>query len=634
MEARSNDATSRMAVLLHADVVGSTALVQRDERIAHGRITGALRSFSDVISSYGGVAHEVRGDALVAEFSRASDAVSAALAFQKSNEEKNRHLDDGIVPRIRVGISLGEAIFADSTVTGAGVVLAQRIEQLADPGGVCITEAVNEAVPRRLPFEYEALGESVLKGFQQQVHAHKVRLAPDGEIPPPEPRQVVARGVKALYLFVAILLLVSLGLYATKPWRPDTEPASVDRLAYELPDEPSIAVLPFRNLSGDPEQDHLADGFTEVIITSLSKTPELFVIARDSTDIYRGKSVSPRIVAEELGVRYVLEGSVQRADQRVRINTRLVDAISGDHVWAEHYDYAFNDLFEAQDDITHRIAVEMQVNLTLGDEARTRSIRATNPEIFELTQKAVWHFRKFSPEDNAKARELTEQALRIAPDDPFAMQMKAWNHYQMGRFGWGVNREENLRRAEELALRILELDENDPETYFLLSFLLPLRGELDEAIEMGRKAVALSPSHANAVAGLATNLAYAGRPEEAIPLLNKAMRLSPHHPLWFDSAMGLALMMKNQLDQAVVSLNKVIDGGILLSFTHARLSAIFVLKGDMERARQHATKVMELQPDFSIQDHAKALPYKHERDLMRELDALRLAGLPETPLQT
>lgn len=242
---------------------------------------------------------------------------------------------------------------------------------------------------------------------------------------------------------------------------PRSAPASLDNLALELPDEPSIAVMPFKNTSGEPEQDYLADGFTEEIISRLSKTPELFVIARQLTDMYKGERVLPKQAAEEQGVRYVLEGSVQRAGDQIRINARLVDALDGDHVWAERYDHQFDDLFAAQDDITHNVAVAMQVNLTQGDEILARSGRATNLEAFQLTEKALWHFRKSTPEYNAKARELTSKALSIAPDDIGTMRMAAWIDYQQARFGWGGSREDLLQRSEETARKILALDPTD-----------------------------------------------------------------------------------------------------------------------------------------------------------------------------
>jgi len=349
--------TGKLAVILHADVVGSTVLVQRDERRAHERITSAFRRFSQTIQEYGGQVHEIRGDALVAEFARASDAVCAAIAFQQENTAYNKILDDDIVPEVRIGISLGEVIIADNTVTGAGVVLAQRVEQLAEPGGMCITGAIREATPERLPLDNENLGEQQLKGFEQPVHVHAVRLQSGAEVPPPERRQArKRRHTRMVATAVAAALVAAIALAWLKPWQSNTEPGSVDRMAYALPSEPSIAVLPFANLSGDPEQDYFVDGFTNEIITNLSKFPEFFVIASNSVFTYKGKAVRVNEVGRELGVRYVLEGSLQRSADKLSVRAQLIEAANEKQLWGEQYDVAPQEIFAVQRGLTQQIA--------------------------------------------------------------------------------------------------------------------------------------------------------------------------------------------------------------------------------------------------------------------------------------
>jgi adenylate cyclase len=312
--------TRKLAVILHADVVGSTALVRLDETLAHQRIRDAFQRFSEIIISHSGIAHEIRGDALVAEFARVSDAVGASLAFQVANSAHNENLSDDIRPFVRVGIAMGEVVVADGTLTGEGVVLAQRLEQLADPGGVCIQGAAYETLPKRLPFEYENLGERQVKGFEQPVRVYAVSLKPGGAIPEPE------------------------------------TPARLDSAALDLPDKPSIAVLPFANMSGDSEQEYFSDGISEDLTTALSHFDWLFVIARNSAFTYKGKAVDVKQVGRELGVRYVLEGSVRRAGDRVRVNAQLIDADADGHVWAERFDRQMVDVFELQDDIVASIA--------------------------------------------------------------------------------------------------------------------------------------------------------------------------------------------------------------------------------------------------------------------------------------
>jgi len=291
----------QLAVIVHADVVGSTTLVQQDETIAHQRIQSAFQRFSEIIETYGGSTRELRGDALVAEYERASDAVAAALAFQLSNTTHNASLDDEIRPELRIGIALGEVVIADDTITGAGVVLAQRLEQLADTGGVVVQGSIAETVPGRMPFTFDNLGEQNLKGFEQPVRAFAVTLEAGKAMPAPEARAARPN--------------------ATPEPRPDAN-------------KPSIAVLPFNNMSNDPEQEYFADGIVEDIITALSHIKQWRVVARNSSFVYKGQSVDIRDVAEKLGVRYVLEGSVRKGGNRVRITGQLIDAESGTHLWA------------------------------------------------------------------------------------------------------------------------------------------------------------------------------------------------------------------------------------------------------------------------------------------------------------
>ena len=320
----------KLAVILHADVVGSTLLVQKDETLAHSRIQAAFQRLANATEAYGGIAHEIRGDALVAEFSRASDAVCAALAFQIENTDHNHSLTGDIRPDLRVGISLGEVVIADGTITGAGVILSQRLEQLAEPGGVIVQGAVSETVPIRLPFAFESLGEHAVKGFDQPVRIFAAALDPGKTVPAPEPHStaVIQKGLR------------------------DDE---FNRSLLELPDKPSIAVLPFTNMSGDPEQEYFSDGITEDIITELSRFRELFVIARNSTFRFKEKDVDIANIAHQLGVQYIVEGSVRRSGKRMRITAQLVDALGGSEVWADRYDRDLDDIFVVQDEVVTAI---------------------------------------------------------------------------------------------------------------------------------------------------------------------------------------------------------------------------------------------------------------------------------------
>ena len=622
----------KLAVILHADVVGSTTLVHQSETLAHQRIQDSFRRLSEAIKAYGGSTHELRGDALVAEFSRASDAVCAALSFQQEHTASLLALRDDIKPTIRIGISLGEVVFADNTVTGGGVVLAQRVEQLAEPGGICITAAIHEALPQHMPFDQYDLGEQEVKGFDEPIRVYRVALKSGEVVPPPEKAEKLkstnALGISAA--IVAMILVVAGGIAVwLEPWQPEEEPASMERMAFPLPEKPSIAVLPFSNLSGDPDQEYLADGLTEEIITTLSKSPYLFVIARNSTFTYKGKPVEVKQVAEEQGVRYVLEGSVQLSGDRIRINAQLIDALEGHHIWAERYDREFNDIFALQDDITQNIMIALEVELTHGEEVRLMHARAPDPEAFLYVQKSRVHYYRFNKQDNAIARELATKATEISPEYPDAWEWLGWYTFNDYRFGWGADRQKSFKQAEAVADKAYKLDPTVSGVNGLLGALSLYRGDYDQAVAHYRKAVELAPSNAIMIGGLAWVLVYSGYPKEAIPLLQQAMRLSPYYPAWIVGTLGLAYMMTGDYPKAIAANQQMIERKSLLQFGYSRLAAIHAVLGDDEKAKTYAAELLKINPDFNLSSWSNVLIYRDQEALDWELEGLRMAGLPE-----
>jgi TolB-like protein/class 3 adenylate cyclase len=396
----------KLVVILHADVVGSTVLVQHDETVAHQRIQDSFRRFSETIEAYGGITHVLRKDALVAEFDRASDAVCAGIAFQADNSQVNATLDDDIRPEVRIGICMGEVAVADTTLHDAGVVLAQRLEQLADPGGICIQDAAYQSVPKRLSFEYESLGEQQVKGFEEPVRAYSVALKSGMSIPSPDLRDDT-REIKRVWRRVAgavvvLLIVVGSALAWWQPWKPKFKPTPMVRLAQPLPGKSSIAVLPFTNMSDDPKQEYFVDGMSEDLITDLSKISGLFVIARNSSFTYKGKEVDVKQVSRELGVKYILEGSVRRAGDQVRINAQLIDATTGGHLWAERYDGGMRNVFSLQDEITAKIVTALAVQLTVNEEAEQTQRQTNDPQAYEAFLKGWEHYRRDTTDSSTK----------------------------------------------------------------------------------------------------------------------------------------------------------------------------------------------------------------------------------------
>jgi adenylate cyclase len=527
----------KLAVILHADVVDSTALVRQNETLAHQRIQEAFRRFSETIINYGGVAHEIRGDALVAEFSRASDAVAASVEFQTTNAKHTHKLPDKVRPVIRIGIAMGEVVVADDTVTGEGVVLAQRLEQLSEPGDVVVQGAVSEIVPTRLPFAFESLGEHIVKGFEKPVRAFAVRLEAGAEIPRPDPNYQRRTDVES-------------GAY--KP-------------TLDTPDHPSIAVLPFTNMSGDPEQEYFSDGITEDIITALSRISGLLVIARNSTMFYKGQAVDVRKVGQEQGVRYVLEGSVRKGGNRVRITAQLVDTSSGEHLWADRYDRHLTDVFAVQDEITQKITLEMRVKLSDGEQARmwmggTHAVDAWE-KVFranELKDREIF-------EDNLEGRRLSEEALKIDPN--YA------------------------------------------------------------SVEVARKAVKLTPNHSENTAMFAVLLTCAGKTEEAVEKFKRAIRLSPKFPAWYLVLLGACYYSMGDQEKAIETLREAVAMEPESAFARVWLACALVEAEQEEEANLVAREVMRIDPNFTASDYQGA-EFKDQEIGERVVQNLLCAGFP------
>ena len=599
----------KLAVILHADVVDSTALVHSNESVAHVRMQDAFRHLSKTIHTYGGMVHEIRGDALVAAFSRASDAVCAALAFQAENTDYNSGLRDDIRPELRVGISLGEVVVADGTMTGAGVVLAQRLEQLAESGGVVVQGTVSETVPTRLPFEFESLGEQSLKGFDQPVRVFGVRLKPGMDIPGPDTTNSDAglRGVIAN--------------------------SGEERLQLELPDKPSIAVLPFTNLSSDPEQEYFSDGITEDIITNLSRFPDLVVIARHSTFSYKGKSVTMQQVGRELGVRYVLEGSVQRSRNTVRITAQLVNAMTSHHLWAERYDRELREIFSVRDEVTHAIVATLMGDSGKVIKAEIGRILRKAPENFDAYDcqlRGTEFLNRRTKEANAEAGRMFRKAIKLDPKYASSYQGLAWTHIEDLNNEWSEHPKKDVEQAYELAKKALELDDSDYANHWVLGIAYLHRRQHEQAIAAYEKAQLINPNDPDLIADMATPLTYSGRAKEGIACIQRAMDRNPLYPDWYARVLGWSYAEAGQHKEAVAMFNEVANPPKWVSYV---LAASYAHLGWIGKATTEVEKILHSEPNFSLKDYAEYLketqPYKNSEMLERFLKALRKAGFPE-----
>jgi len=575
----------KLAVILHADVVGSTSLVQKNETLAHERIQSAFHQFSETINSYGGITRELRGDALVAEFDRASDTVSAALAFQDLNGKFNTTLDDDIQPELRIGISLGEVVIADNTITGAGIVLAQRLEQLAESGGVVVQGSVSETVPTRMPFEFESLGEQVLKGFDQPVRAFSVKLLSGENLPAPDADEK-SRTTEPDNSQVALKLS-----------QESYEALTGERL--ELPDKPSIAVLHFQNMSDDPRQEYFADGMSEDIITALSRVPDLVVISRNSTFVYKGRAADVRQVGRELGVRHVLEGSIRKSNERIRVSAQLVNTLSGDNIWAEQYERTLENIFDIQDEITRNIVVELQVKLGTGELSRLTASGTGNVQAWELVMRAGVLVEAHSPDDTELARQLTKRALELDKNYSHAWVILGWVYWQESVFKWSSNPERSMQMAFEATQKAISADVDHPSGYSLLGSIYMVRGDKSEAIEMCRKAIKIAPGNSYSVAYLANVLIDIGQITEGIQKMKRAIRLCPFPPVWYFMLLGTGYHLSGNNEAANIALSLALGRDSNSYFARLWLASTLVEMGRLDEARAVSQAALEIEPNFS-----------------------------------
>jgi adenylate cyclase len=427
-----------------------------------------------------------------------------------------------------------------------------------------------------------------------------------------------------------IVAIIGVGVWSIYFRATPIEPASLDKMAFPLPEKPSIAVLPFDNISGDPEQDYIADGFTENIITGLSQIPEMFVIARNSVFTYKRKPVQIKQVSEDLGVRYVLKGSVQKTGGRLRVNAQLIDALKGHHLWAERYDREMKDLFDLQDEITVKIITAMQLKLTLGDAVQWH--KTDNFKAWGHFSKGLSHFDRFTLGDHLKAREHFTQATKLDPDYVIAWTMLAWIHFVEVRMGWSKSPAESVKRSLELAQKASALSEYQAPLHSLMGQIYFIQGQYENAIAEGERSIGLDPNNSRSHALLAQTLRFAGKPEEAIVHINKAMRLEPYYPVWFLINLAGPYEQLGRYEEAIaileVALERALQGEFPPLFIHEWLAIHYGRLDRMEEARAHAEEMLKIKPDYTVEFFRKLTRYKDKKYLDSLVEMLRKAGLP------
>jgi adenylate cyclase len=578
----------RLAAVLAVDMVGYSRLMEVDEAGTLARLrTHRLELIDPAIARHRGRIIKSTGDGLLAEFQSVGDAVQCAVEIQRRMAQSNADLPAARWIQFRIGINLGDVIFEGDDIFGDGVNVAARLQALAEPGGICVSRAVRDQVQvgERFDVSFEDLGEQTVKNLARPIPAFRIRL--DGA------ESVASQAA------------------------PMTAVAGAAR-------KPSIAVLPFTNMSGDPEQEFFADGLTEDIITALSRFRELFVISRNSAFVHKGKAVKIQDVAAEFGVQYVVEGSVRKAGSRVRVTVQLIDAASDHHVWAERYDRDLEDIFAIQDEITAAIVATLPGRIEAATHDRAERTPTGNMAAYEcvLAGKVLHH--RSAREDNAEAQRMLDRAIALDPKYAHAHAWKACVLGQAWVYGWCEDRDATFARIGEELQTALALDDNDSDVHRILAAWNLIQRNYDKSMYHQERALGLNPNNDLIVVQQGELLTWLGRPEEGIDWIRRAMRLNPYHPERYWNHLGRAYYVARRYAEAAEAFARISAPD---HTHHAFLAAAFAQMGDATAASAHVREVWKRVPEFSIEHYLATLHYKRESDREHHREGLLKAGL-------
>jgi adenylate cyclase len=626
----------KLTAILSADVKGYSRLMGENEAETVKTLTAYRKIMGELIQQHRGRVIDSPGDNMLAEFGSVVDAVQCSVAAQNEFKARNAELPENRRMEFRIGVNLGDVIEEEGRIYGDGVNIAARLEALADPGGVCISKTAFDHIESKLPLGYQFLGEQTVKNIAKPVGAYKVLMEP--RVLPVEEKKKAKEVAfwqrkPVLVSAVAVLVLViGVAVWNFYLRTSKTESASKEKMAFALPEVPSIVVLPFVNMSDDPKQEFLSDGITENIITALSKVPGFFVIARNSAFAYKGKQVKVKQVSEELGVRYVLEGSVQRSTDRIRVTAQLIDALNGLHMWAERYDRNIEDIFALQDEITLKVLTAAQVKLTgLGTDQASLAEKLFKGkqglDCYLKTLEARAIHDRFTIEASKDVRRLAEEVTSMCPENPAGYYLMAVAHQDDYWFGTSKSPRESLDKAVELMQKALQIDDSSGRLHGFLGQLYTMRREYDKGIEEGERAVALDPGGAPSLYFCALSLNFAGRYEDAITLLQKVIRLDPLGSSHYYNQLGNAFLFAGRFEEAVPTYKKLIELAPNNIYGHSNLAATYIMLGREEEARAEIAEVRRINPKFSVDFFRKTSALKDRSKIDEIANALSKAGL-------
>ncbi|NRA76284.1 MAG: adenylate/guanylate cyclase domain-containing protein, partial [Planctomycetes bacterium] len=594
----------KVTVILATDVVGYSNKIEQNEDQTLETLRACRAIIEELIDEHHGRVFNTAGDSVLAEFPSAVEAVLCAAEFQRSIKERNASIEDKAQQmEFRVGINMGDVVIEETNLYGDGVNVAARLEALGQPGGICLAKNVYDIVHKKMDLTFTDLGDQQVKNTV--VHAVDVSL--EGVSPRKLPGTKKARSSKRIaYLLagLALIVLIAASGFWWSQMRPDFEPANLSKYAFQLPGEPSIAVMPFNNLSGDPTQDHIGDGLTENIISVLSSSSTLVVTPRNASFRFKGKATSVQEIAEQLGVRYVLEGSVQQSGDKLRVTAQIVDAVDGKHLWGERYDRKLDDLFEIQDDITYQIWQAMETNLTIGAQAGQWAANIVGGMAeAQLLLRGRSHFLKFTPEGHREAERLWSEAFEKRSESGLVNFSMAMLNYQKILMNWTDDPRSSIATAKYHANKAHTMM-GDAGSVAVLGMIEMLDGNCEASNERAERSVEIDPSAGQSMSMAGTSLIVCGKAKEGVDMIRRSMDLQPETPTFLPISLSLGLLVLEEYEEA----EEILKGTLQSKIKHAvdRMSVlgnmvvVNYFKGEEKEATEYVDQILALDSNATV----------------------------------
>lgn len=617
----------KLAAILEADVVGYSRLMSEHEESTLNALQKNLEIFKKYIPEYDGCVFGFEGDSVIAEFQSSVQAVRCAIDIQERITKLNADFPEDERMQFRIGINVGDVIVQSNGVKGDGVNIATRLEGLADPGGVCVSADVYRQVCNKLDLNFENLGRHKLKNISEPLEVYRAMIPSSGV--GAAQRSYHKSKISRLSTIIVGFSIVAVAVAAWFQVQPDTKSTSAQVSHEKEKTNPSIVVIPFTNLSGDPNQEYFIDGITEDIITDLSSLSNLTVLARNTSFVYKSENVQPQVVGKELGVNYVLDGSVRKLGDRIRITAQLVSVQDGSNIWAERYDRRLKDVFELQDEVTNRIVSALSINLTHDEQRQLANLATNNLEAYEQFLIGQQHFRTRTKEGNELARQAYYQAIKLDPNYARAYGALAVVYIHNLRNKWTKISDNDGQRAFILAQKAVSLNELSPQAYWSLGYIYLYRKDYDEAISAAEKSIVLAPNYADGYGLLAFIHNWQGNAEQALRYIKKAMMLNPHYTFEYPWNMGLSYYTLGKYSEAIEAFTNALERNEYALHPRLYLAASYVRLKQQEDAEWEIGQATILHPEITIDKLSERFPYKDPEMLNSFMEDLRKAGLPE-----